>query len=91
MIPLNTPAGAEIICIDDTPIGQAPALARGAVYTFAGWTTEEFTGRALCDLVELPCFDWAYPPDKFRLLDTGLLEALLREAGASTLTEAPAG
>lgn len=79
MIPLNTPPGAEVICIDDANWStRCPfQLRRGCIYTVRGWTNELFTNNPLVDLEEVYHEEWAPEPWRFRLIDIGRLDMLL--------------
>lgn len=80
MIPLDTPPGAEVICIDASSprSSECPTeIVLGAVYTVRSWTTEMMTGKSLVDLHENYHEEWAWNPADFRLLDLGGLDACL--------------
>jgi hypothetical protein len=92
MIPLNTPPGTEIVCIDDDINSHLVAgvnyrkefcLSRGTVYTLKRWSCNEL-GNPTVHVHELPrrgITDPGYDARRFRLLEIPrcLTELLERE------------
>jgi hypothetical protein len=72
MIPLSTPPGAELICIDDwpCPVHGETGLKLGAVYTLAYWNDKpDGAFYPFLALVEQPLGPRkVYSPSLFRLL-----------------------
>jgi hypothetical protein len=86
MIPIDTPPGTKVICINTRlRLATRAAIVCGQIYTVHGWTTEILTNKPLVDLVENYDEEWAWEPENFRLLDIAGLDALLdaREKGAA--------
>lgn len=90
MIPLDTPPGTDIVCIDAAPIiggdGSrriAFPIAPGEVVTLAVWIdlSEHGPGVVLREYPTLCGFNVAFSPARFRLLDLPkeLTELLTRE------------
>jgi hypothetical protein len=83
-LPLDTPVGAEIVCIDAWGLRPTfadippPPFAEGDLCMLAAW--ELIDGARLVRLAGLPApySGWVFCPSRFRLLQLGGLDALLR-------------
>lgn len=75
MIPLSTPIGTEIVCIDDRPYWTGPlTIRKGVVYTLERWMDHPTMPEAGIVVAEaaslLPSGQpWAFERRRFRLLD----------------------
>ena len=68
MIPLNTPPGTEIVCVRADTEFSDPYLTHGSVYTIHSW--DRVRGGPALNLCEIGVLDnWAFDPDRFRLLE----------------------
>jgi hypothetical protein len=86
-LPLDTPVGTEIVCVDASDLKYLPSgtssgitsgLVKNAVYVLVDWTDVVPEFRAV--LVDLggPGNVQGFDPRRFRRLELGGLDALLR-------------
>ena len=85
MIPLSTPPGAEIVCVDDTPTSNEniyknkKLLSAGSIYTLRDWVPNFVNGQILDGLnvriheIDLgyltPEIPYGFNPARFRLIE----------------------
>ncbi len=94
MIPLFTPRGTEVVCIDDSinPARGVKTLVAGQIYEIAGWCLAKEADGSMVINVEIVgkiSDEWAYRPKRFRLLQipeelTDLLSEQNKDLAAQT-------